>query len=229
MAAFEDDDVTVFLVSQLAGDTRRGYSRERRSACRRMVSEVFSPPRVTKYLSKYPSRYLIPGFALDLTTIDETDGQPWDFDLPEKRQRAIERVRREKPLFLIGSPVCTPWCTWQRLNDLRRDPQVVHRERVRSLVHLHFVESLYREQMDNGRYFVHEHPECALSWGTDAVSGILSDERVHRVRADQCQYGATGHRPPPGQADPQADGLHVQFPEGLGEARATLPRSRWDM
>ncbi len=44
--------------------------------------------------------------------------------------------------------------------------------------------------MDNGRYFIHEHPKCALSWGTDAISGILSDERVHRVRADQCQYGA---------------------------------------
>ena len=31
---------------------------------------------------------LIPGFALDLTTIDPSDGQPWDFDKPEKRERA---------------------------------------------------------------------------------------------------------------------------------------------
>ncbi len=184
----EDDDVVLSLVALLAGDVGRGYSRERRSTCRRMVSEVFSPPRVTRHLSKYPSKHLVPGFAMDLTCIDEDDDQPWDFDRADKRQKALERVRREKPLFLIGSPVCTPWCTWQRLNELKRDPQVVHREKVKSLVHLNFVESLYREQMDNGRYFIHEHPECALSWRTDAMSGLLSDERVHRLRADQCQF-----------------------------------------
>ena len=41
-----DDSVTLFLMSQLACDTR-GYQRERRQAFNRVVGEVYSPPRVT--------------------------------------------------------------------------------------------------------------------------------------------------------------------------------------
>ena len=99
-------------------------------------------------------------------------------------------LRAERPLFLIGSPVCTAWCSWQALNNTKRDPEVVRREKVRAMVHLKFVESLYREQMENGRYFLHEHPEWATSWAAAPIAGLMKDERVKRVRADQCMYGA---------------------------------------
>ena len=58
------------------------------------------------------------------------------------------------------------------------------------MVHLKFVESLYREQMENGRYFLHEHPGWATSWAASLTAGLMEDERVKRVRADQCMYGA---------------------------------------
>ena len=45
------------------------------------VTEIYSPPRVTAIAERLR---LIPGLALDLTTIDPDDGEPWNFDIPEK-------------------------------------------------------------------------------------------------------------------------------------------------
>eukprot|EP00972_Heterocapsa_arctica_P019437 2867843-Heterocapsa_arctica.AAC.1 len=53
-----------------------------------------------------PNLGIKPGFALDLTNLDEF-GNRWDFDVPSQRQRAMERIRAEKPQLLIGSPMYT--------------------------------------------------------------------------------------------------------------------------
>ena len=90
-----------------------GRRRDLRRGLRRMVSEIYSPPRVTKMLSAMPNRLLAPGLALDITCIDPDDGKPWDFDQKDKRDKALKMLRRQKPLFLIGSPMCTAWCAWQ--------------------------------------------------------------------------------------------------------------------
>ena len=82
------------------------------------LSEVYSPPRVTAMAKMLPEFCIIPGLALDLTTADE-QGTAWDFDIPERRDEARRRIAREKPRFLIGSPMCTVFCSWQRLNALR--------------------------------------------------------------------------------------------------------------
>ena len=73
MGLVAGDDVCLFLLGQLGSDGKR-HGRERKTAYKRLVSEVFSPPRVTAYLSKYPNKDLVPGFALDLTCIDPVDG-----------------------------------------------------------------------------------------------------------------------------------------------------------
>ena len=67
------------------------------------ISEVYSPERVVK-LPK--AMGLAGGLSLDLATCD-SKGRPWDFDLPVMRQAAIDHVVRDKPLLLIGSPMCT--------------------------------------------------------------------------------------------------------------------------
>ena len=59
----------------------------------------------------------MPGFALDITCIDPDDGKPWDFDKLEKRQKAVDMVRSQKPLFLIGAPMCTTWFKLQKANS----------------------------------------------------------------------------------------------------------------
>ena len=48
---------------------------------------------------------------------------------------------------------------------------------------------LYRTQIAEGRYFLHEHPECATSWGEDCIKNLLQMDSVDQVVGDQCQYG----------------------------------------
>ena len=63
-----------------------------------MVSEIYSPRRVTAAAKLLPELKVILGFALDLTTSD-SDGRPWDFDENEMRDRALRRVRDDSRCF----------------------------------------------------------------------------------------------------------------------------------
>ena len=85
--------------------------------------------------------------------MDEDDGAPWDFDNPRERAKALDRVRREQFVLLVGSPMCTAFSAWQRINSKVRDPEVFAVEKARALVHLSFCTDLYREQAKNGHYW----------------------------------------------------------------------------
>ena len=132
------------IVRSLGGD-RGKYKRERSKALKAVVSEIYSPPRVTNAAKLLPELRLIPGFGLDLTVADH-GGKLWDFDSKVMRERAMEKVKREKPLLLVGSPMCTAFSTWQRINAKIRDPYIVECEKRRAIMHLDFCCELYREQ-----------------------------------------------------------------------------------
>ena len=185
MSTVEDEYVN--LLGMLGAHTG-AFKRENRKAYNRIVSEIYSPPRVTRMASSLPSPKVLPGYAFDITTNDPDDGEPWDFDAPAKREKARRLIREQKPLFLVGSPMCTAWCTWQRLNQLRRSPEICRRERVKARLHLDFVMELYKEQVAGGRFFLHEHPDSAGSWEEACCKEVLELPDVSRVVADQCQY-----------------------------------------
>ena len=73
------------------------------------VAELFSPPRVNVQLKKLrraiPTIGLRPGSTFDLQ-YDE-NGDSYNFLTAVDRQRARDRVNREKPYLVIGSPPCT--------------------------------------------------------------------------------------------------------------------------
>eukprot|EP00969_Alexandrium_andersonii_P164978 7292991-Alexandrium_andersonii.AAC.1 len=66
--------------------------------------EIFSPPRVTAMAERRPRYGVLPAGALDLRPGPE--GESWNFDLPEGRERAIRFVASRRPYLLIGSPQC---------------------------------------------------------------------------------------------------------------------------
>jgi hypothetical protein len=88
------------------GSTGRSYRREGCSAARRIVSEVYSPPRITKMIRDSRNRHMLPGYALDLATVDPDDGLPWDFSRKSKRNKARMILREQRPYMLIGSHQC---------------------------------------------------------------------------------------------------------------------------
>ena len=152
------------------------------------VSEMYSPPRGSEAAGRLKHLSIAPGFSLDLTTLDER-GVPWDFSLAERRQAARAKLNKEKPMFLVGSPPRTRFCSWHALNDKKRDPRVVEQEHVAAMVHIEFMCELYRAQIDAGRYFLHGHPATAASWREEPIEDILAHEDVECVVGNRCQYG----------------------------------------
>ena len=51
-----------------------------------VVSEIYSPPRVTKAARVLTKLGITPGFALDLTVNDE-NGRPWDLQSKSSKTR----------------------------------------------------------------------------------------------------------------------------------------------
>ena len=79
-----EDSVSGLLLQQL-GLSGRSYRREHPSSCRRIVSEMYSPPRVTAEPKRMNNTQLLSGFALDLTAVDPDDSLSWDFSKSGKR------------------------------------------------------------------------------------------------------------------------------------------------
>ena len=179
----------IFKLVESLGGSRGGYARDRSQSMKRMVSEIYSPPRVTDAARLLPGLGVIPGFAFDLTQCDE-HGNRWDFNNVDMRRKARSIVNEEKPQLLIGSPECRLFSTWQYINDKHRDPEVVKKERLQAMVHIAFCCQLYEDQINGGRYFLHEHPAWATSWKEQCVRRLWKFTGVDRVVCDQCQLGA---------------------------------------
>ena len=126
----------------MGGDGKK-YRRETKQGVKRLVSEIYSPPRVTKMLEKMPNSEVLPGFALDITTYDE-NGEPWDSRRAGMRNKAGKMLEETKPTILIGPPGCREFSTWQNQNNQRGDPELVKRKYAEAMVHMKFVRELYK-------------------------------------------------------------------------------------
>ena len=189
-------NVEILNVIRQLGIGGKAYRRERKAGIKAIISEIYSPPRVTRYAKLLPSLGIGPGFALDLTTVNDK-GEPWDFDTKEKQEEAERLLEETQPTILVGSPMCTAYCAWQRLNKHRRDPAVVEEEKAKADAHLKFVCRLYLKQVQAGRYFLHEHPATATSWQEDCVEEVMRQPGVDYAVMDQCQYGQTAENGQP--------------------------------
>jgi len=193
----EPIDVASSMLLQQLGSMGRSYKREVRRGFKALVSEIYSPPRVTAELRRSKYKFMLPGFALDISGIDEDDGQPWNFCIAGKRDKVRRMVNEQKPFMLIGCPPCKAYSTWQALNESKSsDPAAYRRAKMQAGIHLAFVASLYKDQIEGGRYFIHEHPKWATSWGENEIDELMSIPGVEVAHGDQCQYGAEVSRGP---------------------------------
>ena len=70
-----DDEVSSILLSEM-GSSGKSYRRDQARNMKRLVSEIYSPPRATEMLRKLKDKHLMPGFALDITVNDPFDNRP---------------------------------------------------------------------------------------------------------------------------------------------------------
>ena len=122
----ETNRETMSMLSSLSADTTK-YRCERKRSIRAVVSEIDSPPRVTAATKLLPELRIIPGFELDLATADD-DGQLWGFDSKVMRDRALKKIREERPLLLIRFP-CVQRSAHGRGSTTKSDIQLQLRPR----------------------------------------------------------------------------------------------------
>ena len=151
------------------------------------VSELCSPPRVTAELGRLPVMSLVGGSCFDLR--GDANGVAWDFTKAAHRERARERVRREKPFLVIGSPPCTEFSVVQNMNRHHFSAAEARRRRAEAMTLLGFALEIYQMQLSAGRHFLHEHPASASSWREAKVQRLRQDPRVAEVVGHQCRYG----------------------------------------
>ena len=145
------------------------------------------PPRGTTLIRALKTKHLMAGFAFDLTTMDGDDESPWDFSIKAERDKAWKRFTEQKPYVLIGSPACTPFSTWQRLNEAKsKDVEAMRRAKVEAVVHMNFVCRMYHEQAE-GQILSARTPPSRNLVGT----------RVHRERDAASQRAKGSRRPVP--------------------------------
>ena len=109
--------------------------------------------------------------------------------MPAKREKRKRKLLREKPMLLIGSPMCTAFSALQNLLKAKRDPLEMKRMLKHAITHLCFCAELYTIQVDGGRYFLHEHPHSATSWSVACMQKLLAMPGVVGVRGDMCPHG----------------------------------------
>ena len=61
----------------------------------------------------------------------------------------------------------------------------------RDLVILEYAVQLYWEQISRGRFFIHEHPATASSWGLAMIKELERHPGVQVVTGDMCRWGMT--------------------------------------
>lgn len=73
------------------------------------IAELDSPHRVSKIAGEYA---LTKCEALDFKT-------GWDFSKMSVRRKAWDKIQKEKPMLVIGSPPCTMFSTLQHMNTTK--------------------------------------------------------------------------------------------------------------
>ena len=163
-------------------------------AARAKIIELYSPPRVTKELSRMPMLPLAAGSTFDLRR--EVDGKSWDFTKACDRAAVFRQIRSERPALVIGSPPCTMFSRLNiNLNAKKMGQGEWARRRVEAMVHLQFAVQVYQEQLRCGRHFLHEHPLTATSWSVPEVLALRALPGVGEVVADLCQFGLRSPSP----------------------------------
>ena len=91
-----------------------------------------------------------------------------------------------EPLFIVGSPMCRMFSALQNMSPWTARKQ---KQLESDIEHLKFMVEIYKKLVDEGRYFIHEHPAGASSWRIKEMVELLQMEDVGTVIADQCMYG----------------------------------------
>jgi len=156
-------------VNRLAGVEVANLELSAVEACH---AEVFCKSRFTSQAEKFG---IHPGFAVDATG--------WDLTAKKPQEEAYALQDTLRPKLLVGSTVCGPW-SLSRVSD---GTLCAPAEARRSVQHLRACCNLYHKQLDDGQFFLHEHPEGTAPWVDSEIQDVLKQKGVLWVE-NACRY-----------------------------------------
>ena len=150
------------------------------------IVELYSPPRSTKIAERYG---ISSNGSFDITIMDPDDNMPWDLNKKEKRDKVRHIIKTCRPTLVIGSPMCTAFSSLQNMNKSKQHSEERKKAMKEAVMHMKFACEIYEMQIEDGRYFLHEHPLRATSWQLECIQRVRSMSSVMTVTADQCMFG----------------------------------------
>ena len=111
---------------------------------------------------------MVKGDSLDLTA-RRPGGLRWDFTKASDRLKVWKLIRRERPYIIVGSPPCTMCSSLQNIARAKPGGEQRCQEKLgEAMVNLEFCAKLYRHQISQGVYFLHEPPSLLAAGGCHA-------------------------------------------------------------
>ena len=110
-----------------------------------------------------------------------------------RREHVHHLMTVEKPKLLCGSPPCEKFSALQHIGAARRDPVKFELELEAAREHLRVAARAYQRQLDEDRFFLHEHPWSAASWKEPEMAALAADPRCFVVRGAMCAWGMVDH------------------------------------
>ncbi|CAK9071194.1 Copia protein [Durusdinium trenchii] len=150
------------------------------------VIEVFSPSRVNKEVERFGLRL---GAAIDLEELKPDGSEKWDLDHEADFQLALDMIAYEQPYLVTSSPPCTTFSPLRRLSDFKRDKKIVEEEKEIGKARLKKAMACCKLQLEQGGFFLHEHPKESTSWKEPEVQEMLERKDIHLVQSPMCKFG----------------------------------------
>ena len=113
----------------------------------------------------------------------------FDLTSSQVRQEVATLIEKEDPLFLIGAPPCTVFSSMQNINQKYNTGEAWEVKYQLKLSHLEYAVQLYWEQISRGRFFIHEHPATATSWGLPLIKELERHPGVQIVTGRHVSMG----------------------------------------
>ena len=157
------------------------------------VAEVYSVPRVAAQamtVANCTLSHLRQGFSIDIGTL-EPDGNLWNLEDDIDFRYLMQWREEEKPFLLCGSPPCNAFSRIQTWSRSRIKPGTEQELRRTGLLHLSRSIELYRAQMRDGLYFLHEFPSGSTSVLEPVLQDLLKTPGVMKVKGPICVWGMT--------------------------------------
>ena len=126
---------------------------------------------------------------MNITSECPATGIRYDFSKLEDRNRAVSRLRSEKPHVLITYPMRTNPSKPASLNLMSKCISHGEQTTQKAREHLEFICKLIMIQHRNKRYFIHAHPDDTSSWHDQCVQEVLAVTQATVSKLDQCQFG----------------------------------------